>query len=154
MDVATTGAHSEKECRRHAAGYKLTMEFRLSLHRVNLTVTPTNVEPNIIQFAHIKTPARPLALILPVLCLLSPTVALAGDGDGWHASSIGGALGLTALFGFAGVLLAVAGYKIFDLCTPGDLHKEIVEHKNVAAAIIGASVILGVCIIIAAAIMG
>ena len=154
MDVATTAAHSEKDCRPDPDGYKLTMEFRLSLHRVNLTVAPTNVEPNIIQFARMKTPARPLALALPFLWLLSPTVALAGDGEGWHASSIGGALGMTALFGFAGVLMAVAGYKIFDLCTPGDLHKEIVEHKNVAAAIIGAAVILGVCIIIAAAIIG
>jgi len=35
-----------------------------------------------------------------------------------------------------------------------DLNKEIVEHKNVAAAIIAGAVILGVCIIIAASIAG
>ena len=130
------------------------MEFRLSLHHANLTVSPTNVESNIIQFAHMKTLIRRLAPLLPVLLLLSPTVALAGDGEGWHARSIAGALGLTALFGLTGVLLAVVGYKIFDLCTPGDLHKEIVEHKNIAAAIVGAAVILGICIIIAAAMIG
>jgi uncharacterized membrane protein YjfL (UPF0719 family) len=46
------------------------------------------------------------------------------------------------------------GYKVFDKCTPGDLTKEIIENKNVAAAIIGAAVILGVCIIVAAAMIG
>jgi uncharacterized membrane protein YjfL (UPF0719 family) len=65
-----------------------------------------------------------------------------------------GALGLVALFGIFGVVLAVVGYKVFDICTPGNLHKEIVENKNVAAAIVGAAVILGVCVIIAASILG
>ena len=57
------------------------MEFRLSLHDVNLTVPPTNVESNIIQFAHMKTLLRRLTPALPLLWLLSPTVALAGDGE-------------------------------------------------------------------------
>jgi len=34
------------------------------------------------------------------------------------------------------------------------LNREILEHRNVAAAIIAAAVILGVCIIIAAAMLG
>jgi uncharacterized membrane protein YjfL (UPF0719 family) len=58
------------------------------------------------------------------------------------------------LFGGIGILLAILGYKIFDRCTPGHLHREIIEHRNVAAAIIGGAVILGVCIIIAAAMLG
>ncbi|MEY2410450.1 MAG: hypothetical protein QOF48_3120 [Verrucomicrobiota bacterium] len=89
--------------------------------------------------------------------LLSPTALFAaGEAnlESWHPKSILEALALTGLFGLAGVLLAVLGYKIFDLCTPGNLHKEIVENKNIAAAIVGAAVILGVCIIIGAAIMG
>ena len=53
-----------------------------------------------------------------------------------------------------GILAAIIGYKIFDKCTPGDLSKEIIENKNVAAAIVAAAVILGVCIIIAASMMG
>ncbi len=121
---------------------------------MNLTVLVTNVESNIIQFAHMKTLVRRLPPALAVLLFLAPTVAFAGDGEGWHSRSVAGALGLTALFGLSGVILAIVGYKIFDLCTPGDLHKEIVEHKNVAAAIIGAAVILGICIIIAAAMIG
>ncbi len=72
----------------------------------------------------------------------------------WHASSLGEAIGLVALFTLVGVALAVAGYKLFDAATPGDLHKEIIENRNVAAAIVGAAIIVGVCIIVAAAIVG
>jgi putative membrane protein len=74
--------------------------------------------------------------------------------SGWHAQSLGEALAYTAVFGLAGIVLAIVGYKLFDRYTPGDLHKEIVENRNVAAAIVAAAVILGVCHIIAAAIAG
>lgn len=96
------------------------------------------------------------ALILTGAALCAPA-ALAADAfpaESWHAKSLGEALGFTALFGLVGVVLAVVGYKLFDLCTPGNLHKEILENKNVATAIVAAAVILGVCVIIAAAIMG
>ena len=73
---------------------------------------------------------------------------------GWHAQTLGQALGYMILFSAVGIIAAIAGYKLFDKCTPGDLHKEIIENKNVAAAVIAASVILGVCIIIAAAMLG
>lgn len=63
-------------------------------------------------------------------------------------------LGLMAVYAFAGVIVAVLGYKLFDLCTPGDLHKEIIENRNVAAAIVGAAIIIGVCILVAASILG
>lgn len=57
-------------------------------------------------------------------------------------------------FALVGVVMAIIGYRVFDRFTPGDLHKEIIEHKNVAAAIVGGAVILGVCLIVAAAIIG
>jgi uncharacterized membrane protein YjfL (UPF0719 family) len=69
----------------------------------------------------------------------------------WHAQSLGEALVYMVLFSAVGILAAIGGYKLFDKCTPGDLHREIVENKNVAAALVGGAVILGVCIIIAAA---
>lgn len=72
----------------------------------------------------------------------------------WHAQTLAEAIGYVVLFTAIGVALAIVGYKLFDKCTPGDLHKEIVEHKNVAAAIVAAAVILGVCIIIAASMLG
>jgi uncharacterized membrane protein YjfL (UPF0719 family) len=63
-------------------------------------------------------------------------------------------LALTGVYSIAGVIIAIIAYKLFDLCTPGQLHKEIVENKNVAAALVGGSIIIGVCIVVAAAIMG
>jgi uncharacterized membrane protein YjfL (UPF0719 family) len=72
----------------------------------------------------------------------------------WHARSLLQAIGNMLIFAIIGIFTAVAGFKIFDKCTPGDLTKEIIEHKNVAAAVVGGAVILGVCIIVAAAMVG
>lgn len=94
---------------------------------------------------------------LTVLSFFAPGLLASVDAPaaaGWHAQSLGEAVGYMALFAAIGILLAIIGYKLFDKCTPGDMHKEIVENKNVAAAIIGGAVILGVCIIIAAAMLG
>jgi uncharacterized membrane protein YjfL (UPF0719 family) len=63
-------------------------------------------------------------------------------------------LGLFAIYGLAGIVLAAVSYKLFDKLTPGDLHREIFENKNVAAAILAASVIVGVSLILAAAMGG
>jgi putative membrane protein len=75
--------------------------------------------------------------------LLAPLAAISLEG-----------LGAMALYSLVGVGLAIVGYKLFDLCTPGDLHDEIIKNRNSAAAIVSAAVILGVCLIIAAAIVG
>lgn len=72
----------------------------------------------------------------------------------WHAQSLAQAIANMLIFALLGVAVAVVGYKVFDKCTPGDLTKEIIENKNIAAAIVGGAVILGVCIIIAAAMIG
>jgi uncharacterized membrane protein YjfL (UPF0719 family) len=102
-----------------------------------------------------KTPR--LACILLALNFFSAPSLFAAEAAApstWHAQSLGEALGYMLLFAGVGIAVAIAGYKLFDKCTPGDLHKEIVENKNVAAAIVAGSVILGVCIIIAAAMLG
>ncbi len=86
-----------------------------------------------------------------------PFALLAADGTtstSWHAQSLGQAVAYMLIFAAVGIAVAVAGYKIFDKCTPGDLNKEILEHRNVAAAIIAGAVILGVSIIVAAAMLG
>ena len=85
---------------------------------------------------------------------LPARAAEAGASAGWHAQTLPQAIGYMLLFAAIGIMAAIAGYKLFDKCTPGDLHKEILENKNVAAAIVAGSVILGVCIIIAAAMLG
>ena len=59
---------------------------------------------------------------------------------------------MSALFGLLGIVLALAGFKLFDWLTPGDLQKEVIENKNLAAAIITAAMIIGICHILAAAV--
>ena len=99
-------------------------------------------------------------LLRPLVCaafLLAAPALLAADAAApvsWHAQSLAGAVVNMVIFAVIGIVIALVGYKVFDQCTPGDLTKEIVENKNVAAAIIAAAVILGVCIIVAAAMVG
>ncbi len=59
---------------------------------------------------------------------------------------------MSALFGLLGIVLALIGFKLFDWLTPGDLQKELIENKNMAAAIVTGAMILGICIILAAAV--
>jgi len=95
--------------------------------------------------------------LLPWLLFATASALTAAEADtasSWHAQTLGQAVGYMLLFSAVGIAAAIAGYKLFDKCTPGDLHKEILEHKNVAAAIVAAAVILGVCLIIAAAMIG
>jgi uncharacterized membrane protein YjfL (UPF0719 family) len=95
---------------------------------------------------------------LPALILLlTPALLRAAETPPpatWHAQSLGQALLNMLLFAGVGIVAAIVGYKIFDKCTPGHLSREILEHRNVAAAIIAGAVILGVCIIIAASMLG
>ena len=93
-------------------------------------------------------------LTLLVVPLAAHAADAAAPTTGWHAQTLPQALGYMILFSAAGIIAAIAGYKLFDKCTPGDLHNEIVQQRNVAAAIVAAAVILGVCIIIAAAMLG
>ena len=55
----------------------------------------------------------------------------------------------TIVFGIVGIGLAIVGFKLFDLLTPGKLEEEIVQKQNIAAAILGGSIILGICYIVA-----
>ena len=91
-------------------------------------------------------------LLLPTAPLLAADAAV--PAATWHAQSLAQAVVNMLLFVAIGIAAAIVGYKLFDKCTPGDLNKEILEHKNVAAAIIAAAVIVGVSIIIAAAMIG
>ena len=95
-------------------------------------------------------------LFLVPLILIAPSLygAEAAAAATWRAQSLGQAVGNMLLFTAIGIAAAVVGYKVFDKCTPGDLSKEILENKNVAAAILVAAVILGVCLIVAAAMIG
>ena len=91
------------------------------------------------------------------LSVALPLSASAADTTGapsWRAQSLPEALAMMVVFALVGIAMAIIGYRVFDRFTPGDLHREIIEHKNIAAAIVGGAVILGVCILVAAAIIG
>jgi putative membrane protein len=71
----------------------------------------------------------------------------------WHPHSFGMALLATIVFGLVGIILALIGFKLFDLITPFNLEKEMCENKNVAVGILCGAIVLGVCVIVAAAIV-
>jgi putative membrane protein len=68
--------------------------------------------------------------------------------------SFGMAIVATLVFGAIGIVLAIVGFKLFDKMTPGKLDEEILQKQNVAAAVLAGAFLLGICIIIAAAIHG
>jgi uncharacterized membrane protein YjfL (UPF0719 family) len=58
-------------------------------------------------------------------------------------------------FGLSGIVLLYIGYWVFDKLTPG-IHftRELVENKNMAAAIVIGAILLGVAMIVAATMLG
>jgi uncharacterized membrane protein YjfL (UPF0719 family) len=56
------------------------------------------------------------------------------------------------LYAILGIIIFIGCFAIVDKLTPYDLWGEIVEHKNVALAILVGAISLGMCIIIASAI--
>ncbi len=53
-----------------------------------------------------------------------------------------------------GLILMILAFIIIDLLTPGNLRKQLVEEKNVALATLVGAALIGVSIIIGAAING
>jgi len=78
------------------------------------------------------------------------TYAASGEGP-WHPTTFGEAVLATAVFGLMGIVLAIIGFKLFDLVTPFNLEKEMCENKNVAVGILCGGIVLGICWIVAAA---
>ncbi len=72
----------------------------------------------------------------------------------WHPANMYEALLSAICFGAVGIILAIIGFKLFDWITPGNLGEEITSKNNMAAAILAGAVVLGVSIIMAAAIHG
>jgi len=102
-----------------------------------------------------KTLILPTAVIF-CLCALSLEAAdlPSVTAPSWHAQTLLQAISNVLIFAAIGIVAAILGFKLFDKCTPGHLEKEILENRNVATAVIAAVVIVGVSIIIAAAMVG
>ena len=60
----------------------------------------------------------------------------------------------TIIYGIIGIIFAAIAFKMADWLTPGDLKEQIAEHENRALAILAGSMVLGVCLIIAAVMIG
>lgn len=60
----------------------------------------------------------------------------------------------SVLFSFIGVVILIIGYYIIEKITPENTWKEIVHNKNMALAIVFAALIIGISLIISAAIHG
>ena len=96
-----------------------------------------------------------LTLTLASLWLLAvPCVQAADDvvlrPPPWHPAGFFGAVLASVVFGLTGIILAIIGFKLFDLVTPFSLEKEMCENKNVAVGILCGAIVLGICHIIAA----
>jgi putative membrane protein len=59
----------------------------------------------------------------------------------------------TVLFGLLGIVLAIVGFKLFDIVVKFDLEREICEKQNLAVAILCGFMVLGICLIIAATLL-
>ncbi|MDT5293713.1 MAG: hypothetical protein QOJ76_593 [Acidobacteriota bacterium] len=71
-----------------------------------------------------------------------------------HLPDLAGVLVTTAIFTVFGLLVFGLAYMIIVKATPFSIRKEIEDDQNTALAIIIGSVIIGVALIIAAAIQG
>jgi hypothetical protein len=72
----------------------------------------------------------------------------------WRPDSLGMAVLSVLIFTAIGIVASIAGFKLWDRFTPGNLEEEICKKQNIAAAILGAAIILGISIIVAAAMIG
>ena len=99
---------------------------------------------------------KKLFFTLPALFLTTSLLAAdaTATAPSWHAQTMGSAIANVLIFAAIGIATAIIGFKVFDWCSPGHLEKEIIENKNVAAAIVAGAAILGVSIIIAACMIG
>ena len=84
------------------------------------------------------------------LMLSSPTI-LAAD---ISMNGLTGGIIATIVYSLIGIVMATIGFKVVDWLTPGDLAEEVSHKGNRALAILAGSMILGVCIIIASAVVG
>jgi putative membrane protein len=59
----------------------------------------------------------------------------------------------TLIFGSIGIVLAIIGFKLFDVVIKHNIETEIFDNKNMAAAMLAGAVVLGVSLIVAATIL-
>ena len=58
-----------------------------------------------------------------------------------------------SVLGLAGIAMLIIGYYIWELVTPYNLRRELQENKNLAVAVVVAAFIVGMAIVIGAALI-
>ncbi|HXH13774.1 MAG TPA: DUF350 domain-containing protein [Alphaproteobacteria bacterium] len=59
----------------------------------------------------------------------------------------------SVVYGLVGLILLLIGYYIYELITPFSVKEELITHRNPAVAMVVAAFILGMAVVIAAAII-
>lgn len=59
----------------------------------------------------------------------------------------------SVVYGLLGLILLLIGYYVWELITPYSIKDELISHRNPAVAMVAAAFILGMAIVIAAAII-
>jgi uncharacterized membrane protein YjfL (UPF0719 family) len=59
----------------------------------------------------------------------------------------------SVVYGLVGMILLLIGYYIYELITPWSVKDELISHRNPAVGLVVAAFILGMAIVIAAAII-
>jgi hypothetical protein len=57
------------------------------------------------------------------------------------------------VYGLVGLILLLIGYYVYELITPWSVKEELITHRNPAVAMVVAAFILGMAVVIAAAIV-
>jgi uncharacterized membrane protein YjfL (UPF0719 family) len=84
--------------------------------------------------------------------LLTASAALAQvpatGASGYRPTNLVEAVISTLVFSVLGIVLAIGGFKLFDVIIPFDVEREICEKNNIAAAILAGAMVLGICLIV------
>lgn len=101
----------------------------------------------------VKAIAAVVLYLMPAAAL-AQTPVKAGQQLPSRWSMVGQWLVEAVIFGIAGVAILIGAYFVWEILTPYSVRQELVEHKNVAVALVVAAFVIGTAMIIAAAIGG
>ena len=88
------------------------------------------------------------------LGLIEPSAALASTAAMGTGHPLLDGILSTVIYSLIGMAMAFLAFRLVDAVTPGELGHEIAEKHNIALSILAGFTILGICIIIAAALVG
>ena len=97
------------------------------------------------------TPKTLLRGTMAAAALLPAAFAWASEGGLNTTALVNGIVG-TVVYGLIGIVLALLGYKIFEIVLPFDVRHELEEDHNMSVGIVLAAMVLGIAIIVAATI--